>query len=542
MPRLIVIDGIDEGKQFDLEGDPVVIGRDASSTIRLFDTEVSRKHAELRKTPHGYRLVDAGSANGTFVNDLRVEEADLRPGDRILVGRTTLVYSTGDLPTPLPSRAEKIRMTGDAPSAIIRKLGSSAGSHILTRPDVNSDWLRVRLANLAIMYEATQAVRHVDDQDRLLEKILELLFRSVEADRGCVLLHAQDGEALQPRAIRYADGGGDGGEIALSRTIIDHVLREREGVLVVDAGQDQRFTGGASIVRLGIREAICVPLVGREAPLGVLYFDTFRATRDAAANPEATRFSEDHLTLAVAVAHQTALAIEAARDHAALVQSERLAAVGQAIAALSHHIKNILQGMKSGGELLHLGIKEKDDAALQAGWRLLDRNQTRIYDLVLDMLSFSKDREPGREPVDLARVAAEVVELVKSRAAEAGITLTIEGEAPVVPADAEGIHRALLNLVSNAIDAVEESPAPTVTLHLASDAQWATLSVIDNGCGIDAEQMRQLFRPFQSTKGSRGTGLGLAVSRKTLREHGGDIDVKSDAGRGSEFTLRLPVR
>ena len=109
--------------------------------------------------------------------------------------------------------------------------------------------------------------------------------------------------------------------------------------------------------------------------------------------------------------------------------------------------------------------------------------------------------------------------------------------------DPEGIHRAVLNIASNALDAVEDRPNPKVGLQvlLEADGNWAKIIVIDNGPGIPAAELEDIFKPFVSSKGSRGTGLGLPVSRKILREHGGDIVVQSVLEKGSKFTLRIPL-
>lgn len=114
---------------------------------------------------------------------------------------------------------------------------------------------------------------------------------------------------------------------------------------------------------------------------------------------------------------------------------------------------------------------------------------------------------------------------------------------PIIQADPEGIHRALLNIVANAIDAVEDRPDPHVTVGTRlGDEGWIRIVVLDNGPGIPAESLSEIFKPFVSTKGSRGTGLGLPVSRKILREHGGDITVQSQTNVGSKFVLKLPIK
>ncbi len=423
MARLLVIKGADEGKQFQLAEPVIVVGRDATSAIRLHDTEVSRRHAEFRKTEQGYTLVDVGSVNGTFVNNERVTEAVLQAGDQIAIGQSVLVYGTSLASTAAAAGnlAEQISLItrGDLEisSAIIRTVAEGEGSRILTQPDKHSPWLKTALANLAIMYEASQAVSHILDLNQMLGRVLELVFRSVVADRGCFLLRKPDGNELEPGALRWRDEAHGRGPLPVSRTIVEHVLKEHVGVLCSDAARDERFNTGQSIIRYGIREVICVPMKGRHETLGVLYMDT--QVGHAAAAPRDTgmgKFTDDHLSLAIAVAHQTALAVEETRYHQAMVQAERLAAIGQTIAALSHHIKNILQGLRSGSEIMKMGLKDKNDGLIQQGWRITEKNQGKIYDLVMDMLSYSKDRVPAVESTDLNEVVREVVELLTPRA------------------------------------------------------------------------------------------------------------------------------
>jgi two-component system NtrC family sensor kinase len=336
-------------------------------------------------------------------------------------------------------------------------------------------------------------------------------------------------------------------KMPVSRTIMEYVLREKQGILVSDPTQDERFQAAQSIVHAGIREIICVPMKGRHETLGVLYLDTRTPMRDAVAALRPTgKFTKDHLALAIAIAHQAALALEETHYHQALVQAERMAAIGQTIAALSHHIKNILQGFKSGGEILEMGLKDKDENLLQRGWKILEKNQGKIYDLVTDMLSYSKEREPNLETVSFNAIARDVVELMAERAKELGVQLSLRLDDKIPPclADPEGMHRSILNVVGNALDAVEgaEKPRVMVLTEREADGAWLRIRVIDNGSGITPDKFADIFKPFVSTKGARGTGLGLAVSRKVLREHGGDIVVQSEPGRGSVFVLRLPFR
>jgi signal transduction histidine kinase len=553
---LLVIKGADEGKQFDLTARRVGVGREAGNPVRLHDTEVSRRHAEFCQIEGGgYSLIDVGSANGTFVNNQKITEAVLHAGDHIQIGQTTLVYSAARTESPAETTdlAERISMITrhdlELSSAIIKTIADTEGSRLLTQPDkVKTPWLKTALANLTIMYETSQAVSHILDLNQLLDRILELIFRSIEADRGAVILRNADTGELAPKALRWRRPESAQEKIDVSRTIVDYVLHEKQGVLVSDAAQDERFSTGQSILRFGIREVICVPMKGRHETLGVLYLDTRTTAREVVerANPQGGKFTEDHLALASAIAHQAALAVEETQYHHAMVQAERLAAIGQTIAALSHHIKNILQALDSGSEILEMGLKEKDDGLLQQGWRMAARAQRKIRDLVMDMLSYSKEREPAVEPTDLNQIVTDVVEMMQGRARDAGIKLecSLEENLPITPADPEGIHRALLNIVGNAVDAVEDRKHPQVKVGTRFDKEngWVRILVLDNGVGIPPEQLADIFKPFVSTKGSKGTGLGLAVSRKILREHGGDILVQSQPGKTTMFTLRLPLK
>jgi signal transduction histidine kinase len=563
----MVIQGIDEGRQFDLSGPVLSVGRDASNSVHLHDTEVSRKHAEFRATldGSGYHVVDRGSANGIYVNGQKVADALLHSGDQVQIGQTVFVYSLGRDERMADGLADRIRMIGDPlrgypadaelSSQIVGTIGESEGSRILSAPeDAQSPWLRTRLANLAILYEASQAVSHILDLNQLLDRILELTFRSIEADRGCVLLLNAESGAVEPKAARWRNPAPGGSEpMAVSRTITDNVLRQRQGIIVSDAARDERFAPGKSIIDIGIREAICVPMKGRHETLGVLYLDTITrrtggiAARNASDNvPGKPKFTEDHLALAIALAHQAALAIEETRYYHAMVQAERLAAVGQTIAALSHHIKNILQGLRSGTDVLRMGAESSDVEMLRQGWKIVEKNQGKIYDLVWDMLSYSKPREPDVEPTDLNELIGDVVELMKPRAAEMGVSLqtSVTAGLAAVPVDAEAVNRVVLNLVTNALDAVEGRPSPLVRVatEWEGDGRCVLITVADNGVGIEPDRLNDVFKPFFSTKGSRGTGLGLAVSRKSVREHGGDILVTSIPERGSTFTIRLPLR
>jgi signal transduction histidine kinase len=116
----------------------------------------------------------------------------------------------------------------------------------------------------------------------------------------------------------------------------------------------------------------------------------------------------------------------------------------------------------------------------------------------------------------------------------------LEAQLPWLQADPQGIHRCLLNLLTNAIDAIDEERGE-IRLTTRTAGESILISVEDNGVGIPPEARQEIFKVFYSTKGNRGTGLGLAVTKKIVEEHGGGITVDSAPGQGSRFTIRLPL-
>lgn len=547
MPSLFVIQGRNRGTRFELHANQgaISIGREAGNAIQVDDNEVSRRHAEIRRVGEAYLLGDLKSSNGTFVNELRIERSELASGDRIRVGRTVLVFAK-DGDDPALFAAVDIVPTTDAGdgSRIVRTMRED-DSIVLAAPEESSNrWLAKARSNLQVMYRTSLAVSHTLDIDELLGRILKLVFEWVEADRGCIMLLDPETRELRTKARRDRKAG-EAATMQISRTILDYVLDRHEGVLTSDAQEDDRFASGNSVVRTGVREAICVPMRGRYDTVGLIYVDTTTPLIQSVEQGQ-RRFSDDHLKLMIAIGHQAALAVEDTTYYSAMVQSERLAATGQAIATLSHHIKNILQGIRGGSYLVEMGLQKDDLAVLRKGWDIVRRNQDKISSLVMDMLTFSKEREPDPAATDLADLIDEIVETVAQRAAESGAVIHWRRPAdlPLLLFDQAGMSRAVLNVVTNALDAVEGRAHAAVTITAAVDreAGVARVTVSDNGAGMSPETLADIFNLFVSTKGSKGTGLGLTVSRKILREHGGDIHASSRLGEGSTFILEVPLR
>jgi signal transduction histidine kinase len=254
-------------------------------------------------------------------------------------------------------------------------------------------------------------------------------------------------------------------------------------------------------------------------------------------------YTTNQLRLLTAIGYQTGLAIDNVELYDAAVQSERLAAVGETVAFLSHHIKNILQALDAGASVVERALSRSDAAAAKKSWPLIHRSLGRINELILNMLAFSKAREPLLEPINVNHILRECIELNTPRADEHGVALMSDlDDMPAISADAAGLRQTFLNLITNGIDAVaDKTGVVTVSSRYDTMNRQVAVSVIDNGQGIPEEHLSEIFTPFYSSKGHEGTGLGLAVAQKVIREHRGRIDVKSAVGSGTTFTVILPT-
>lgn len=227
---------------------------------------------------------------------------------------------------------------------------------------------------------------------------------------------------------------------------------------------------------------------------------------------------------------------------------ERLATIGESIAGMAHCVKNILNGINAGSYILESQITELlDSSKISHGWKIAKRNINLLSNIILDMLAYSKERKPVPHSCNLQDLCDDVLAVTQDQATERQIALILEYEkhAPrMALLDEAAIRRCLINLVGNALDACAGRENPRVILKIdrapAQEKGGFVLSVKDNGCGINEELLAKLFTPFFSTKGNRGTGLGLAVTKKLVQEHGGNITVHSVPNIGTTFLLAFP--
>ncbi len=229
--------------------------------------------------------------------------------------------------------------------------------------------------------------------------------------------------------------------------------------------------------------------------------------------------------------------------------AERMAAIGRTVAGVAHYIKNILNGLQGGAYVINSAMGKKDHELVQKGWGMVEKNIDQISSIVTDMLIYSSERKPSYDLVNPNEVVAEVLELMWERAKLSGAVFVrkLDPELTTVAMDKTAIHNCLLNLIGNAIDACTlggiMGGKGVVTIETDKPPGWGVrFRITDNGIGMDEDAQKKLFTDFFTTKGYKGSGLGLPVTQKIVKEHGGKLTFRSEVGQGTSFSLMLPEK
>lgn len=527
MARLIGLSGDRKGQVFELTSDLHTLGRGKNSTIPLSDTSVSRTHASVLARDGGFVIRDEGSSYGTFVDGRKVSEQSLFHGNEIRVGQTTLRFEDeGEVRESLPERPPRDDETG---LTVMHALGEDVEDEREPRDAASLARVRQRLQTAL---EVSSLLNGAFALEELFGRLLDQVQAVSKARSAMVLFWNPELKTIDVQASRGAESDRGFG---FSHTIVDRVIRSGESLIVNDAGAASDFAPSASIMRLGIRSAMCVPLRHQNLIIGAL-------TAEA---PGQGVFEPEDLRLFQLLGNIAGTAIVESRLREEKVKAERMAAIGQSMAGLAHDIKNILSGIKAGGYLVDSALQSNDITTLAAGWDLVKVSQDRIHQLTLNMLDWSKERAPQYEKVDLEQVLTEIKNLIALRGVDQGVGVRVEVEATAryIEAEAVSVHRCVMNLASNALDAMPDGKDGKILLRVRvdeSDPTMVNIDVQDNGKGIPEDVLPGLFQAFTSTKGAKGTGLGLAVSHKIAREHRGRITVRSKVGKGTIFTIALP--
>jgi len=299
-PRLAAISGKHKGATFAIDEEPLVIGRETAATVCLADASVSRRHSKIEKKDDSFVITDLESLNGTFVNDVPVRSRVLEHGDRVRVGDSQFLF--------LAHEGEAVSKSSDVNFEETKVV---SGSTVQIRVD-HAIYLMGR--DLSALMKVSTTINSIRGLDDLLERLLELLFDVVPAQRGAIVLTNE--ESFETSLVFGLDRAhGKDRAVTVSRTIVQQVLRDGVALLAND-GVSEWTQATDSLISTGAHSVMCVPLLLLNRKLGVLYLDT-TFPRD--------QFNNDHLKLVTAISGIAAVAIENARQFEWLeTENERL--------------------------------------------------------------------------------------------------------------------------------------------------------------------------------------------------------------------------
>jgi signal transduction histidine kinase len=425
--------------------------------------------------------------------------------------------------------------------------------------------------DLDTVVKASQAVSGEIELGKLIETLMRIAVEHAGAERGLLII-TRNGE---PRIEAEANSGRGTVEVTLRlsavtrsevpEAVLRTVIRTRGSVILDDASAQNPFSADGYFRDRHSRSVLCLPLLKQTKLIGVLYLENNLTPR---------AFTSDRLAVLNLLASQAAISLENAwlyadlrleiteRKHAQgereqleqrLRQAEKMEAVGRLAAGIAHDFNNVLAGVFAYGEMLIEETPEQSPLKRYAKNVLIAAMRGRA--LVEQILAYSRSQLGKRAPLDIGQVVAETLELLHGSLPAA---IRLEASAPQLPlvviGDATQLHQVVMNLCSNAIQAMSEGGTLRVALEAAElpaqrtvsngtlrPGPYVRLTVEDSGSGMDAATLAHIFEPFFTTKEiGRGTGLGLSLVYAIVGDAGGAIDVRSILRQGSTFTIYLP--
>ncbi|MBU9889920.1 MAG: HAMP domain-containing histidine kinase [Candidatus Omnitrophica bacterium] len=349
----------------------------------------------------------------------------------------------------------------------------------------------------------------VTDRKVLVDFFLATVFQLIPADRGYLFL------ATPQRTLLL-----DASEPACA-----------EMPLGLSVSAQEAFAEGKPVIR---EPFLFLPVIARNTAMGIACFER---------NPGRGPFGEKDMEIGFDLVSEFSGALKNILLFEENLKMERLAAVGQAMGMVIHELKNIMQLTRFSDEMIRIGLKEKNEGFLTKGLEKMARSLKEMDGFASEMLSLTKDYQLEPAPMNVPALLEELDSDLSEKARGNHIRLDFQTEAdfPEVEGDARAIYRALLNLIKNAFEAFQDRAAACVKVRarVLDDTSYEIL-VEDNAAGMTEEVKARLFEAFFSTKGKRGTGLGLLVVARTVKMHRGNIRVESSPGLGTKFFLTLP--
>lgn len=546
IPRMMQ-EGLQEA--YVLKGEQTTLGRHPSNDIVVALDSISRFHARMDRRGDFFILQDLNSANGTFVNGERITQIALHNGDLVMFGNIEFEFQNDEVATsaqPTWSGKDILDIQDDEgprPTTHsymkVEEVSQKKKSSVISAADEKkADKATLLKLNhqLRALYSLSELLREldVDREDFVLQRVLELIFDAVSADRGVFLTRFhEDAEQLDVTAVKYRDEPIVPEKVRVSRTILDQVLSEKVAVLSRDAQADDRFNSSESIIASKVRSAICAPLIVRDKVLGVLFVDTTHNLR---------QFSKEDLEFVMIVANETGVALAAIRMHKEAIHRQRLAAVGETVAHISHNVRNILLLSQGGAELLTAALAKEDMGRAKDAWQVVSRGIERIGTLVRDMLEFSSNKQTDLEEVNVNELICSIAEDIEEKLVAKSVSLELDLDEGIGPRRLNeiGLQRTLMNLIVNSLDAIGHQQGRIEVSTTLREDKAVVIVIRDNGSGIPQDKLEKIFFPFYTTK-SQGTGLGLPMCKKCVEDMGGRLICESQENVGTTFIIELPL-
>lgn len=509
MRFLHVINGPDRGASFVLaDMEPQLIGR-STEALALTDSTISRRHAELTPGSDGWYLRDLDSSHGTLLNGtLLTGRSLLQSGDRITCGSTDLLFDRNpedqisvEAVTPEEARLQLIDTE------------TSGGAGI--------DGEQMASDQFSLLLSATELAGGESNMRAYVESFLQLLMEAVPARNAAAIVF---GTSTSGTASIVAAKGATG-PILINEQLIERARCQTE---VIRARESHKSSG-----RNRMLMALSLHANGTSRGVAMLELN------EQAEKPAQSRAQD---ALLHALGGQAGMALERCMMMDELLSRSRLAAMGETVAAISHGVKNILQGLRGGTDAVAMAIERGDLELAGRGWGVLARNLERIQSLTMNMLGFVRNQELELETISLKHLSREAIELLQTASNRAGVTIEcrVPDDLPPIPLDSTSILQLLLNLLSNAIDASSHGSSVELSGCFLAEEARVRLDITDHGSGIGKEIQDRLFEPFTTSKGQRGTGLGLVVSKKIAQRHEGTLECMSTGSSGTTMRLELP--
>jgi signal transduction histidine kinase len=569
MPKLQIKTPYGGAHELQLTADLYSLGRSSDNDIVVEDSGVSRRHGRLVRDGDGYRVLDLGSHNGTFVNGQKVTSATLQDRDQIQVGQHTLTYVLRDSEPSIPIRNMTVSLEVDYDQIVSQITRQTRAAETLKGDVSLLTQLQKEQHTLRLLFELGNAISTLNTVETVAQKAVEILVQTTRAERAALFMVEGEQNKLTPVVVQGRPGRAvDKDPVVLSSTIAGKILTERKGIITADALSDDRFAHGQSVAIQGLRSIACAPLLGKSGSLGIVYLEN---------KSSIGAFQQDDLKLLCAVANQIGLAIENARLFDALrrhsealektveertaalqktqlrlFQTEKLASLSRLVAGVAHEINNPLGALKSNLELLMVMFgraaatpdRPKDEQVLFQHLVGLGQDSVtacaRIVGVVRALSSFARLDEADFKKADINEGIRTVVQLLDP-VLRRKVNLKLElGQVPQIICFPALLNEALMNLLVNACQSIKSSGQVTVVT--SRDSEQVVISICDTGSGIPKEHLGKIFEAgFTTRKVGTGAGLGLAVVSSVIKEHGGTIEVESELDRGSTFRIRLPI-